>query len=76
MSSTQRTKGTTVIVNNLFYNLPVRRNLFKPSLQSDKIKQTIIQLSLLKTNISFSLFDRQKNSIVFKRSKVFFFIFI
>lgn len=74
-----RTKGTTIEVKSLFYNVPVRKK-FQKSLSyiNSEIIKTCINLSLSKPNIGFSLilndkkvfsthFNDEKKEISFKK---------
>ena len=62
--------GTTVIVENLFYNTPARKKFLK-SLQSEKklIRETIYSLALSRPEISFRYsFDGTATSVISKTS--------
>ena len=62
--------GTTVIVENLFYNTPARKKFLK-SLQSEKklIRETIYSLALSRPEISFRYsFDGTAPSVISKTS--------
>jgi len=74
-----RTKGTTIEVKSLFYNVPVRKK-FQKSLSyiNSEIIKTIINLALSKPNIGFSLilngktifssaFNKEKKEKSFKK---------
>lgn len=59
--------GTTIIVKNLFHNIPVRRNfLKKDSLEYSAIEDIIYKLAIGNKNISFKLIKDGK--LVFKTS--------
>ncbi|MCG8571249.1 MAG: DNA mismatch repair endonuclease MutL [Spirochaetes bacterium] len=54
-------KGTKVIVEDVFYNIPVRKKFIKSSTsERNLIKKTIIAKSLAYTNIRFSFFQDNK----------------
>lgn len=59
--------GTTIIVKNLFYNIPVRRKfLKKDSTEYSAIEDIIYKLAIGNKNISFKLI--KDNKMVFKTS--------
>ncbi len=62
VSEVARTKGTTIEVKSLFYNVPVRKKFQKgPSYINSEIIKTVTNLSLSKPNIGFSLILNGKN---------------
>ena len=55
------TQGTTIIVKDLFYNVPVRAKFLKSdNSEFQKIKKTFIRLALSNLNISFKLIHNGK----------------
>ncbi len=59
-----RERGTTIIIRNLFFNVPARRKFLKSDyIEGDKIKRTIIDLAIVYPEISFSLFHDQTLTI-------------
>lgn len=54
-------KGTTIIVENLFYNTPVRfKHLSTPKYELSLINNFIKQMSLIYPNIKFKLYNDEK----------------
>uniref|UniRef100_A0A2K6S9Y6 MutL homolog 3 n=1 Tax=Saimiri boliviensis boliviensis TaxID=39432 RepID=A0A2K6S9Y6_SAIBB len=66
---TRPSAGTTVIVYNLFYQLPVRRKCMDPRLEFEKVRQRIEALSLMHPSISFSLRNDVSGSMVLQLPK-------
>ncbi|CCQ93091.1 DNA mismatch repair protein MutL [[Clostridium] ultunense Esp] len=61
-------KGTTIIVRDLFYNLPVRENFLKSdTVEANNISDTIYRLALGNNGISFKYI--KDNKVVFNISK-------
>lgn len=56
-----RSHGTTIIVDELFYNLPVRQKFLKTNeTESSSIWQTFLSLALVNKQISFKFFEDEK----------------
>ncbi len=56
--------GTTIVIKNLFNNIPARKKFLKSSFyETKKIKETIISKAIPFPNISFRFFD-EKNDIL------------
>lgn len=52
-----RERGTTVTVQNLFFNLPARKKFLKTTYtEAEKIRRTVIGLAIAYPEVSFSLF--------------------
>lgn len=66
---TRPSAGTTVIIYNLFYQLPVRRKCMDPRLEFEKVRQRIEALSLMQPSISFSLRNDMTGSMVLQLPK-------
>ncbi|XP_064342189.1 DNA mismatch repair protein Mlh3 isoform X3 [Camelus dromedarius] len=66
---TRPSAGTTVIVHNLFNQLPVRRKCMDPRLEFEKVRQRIEALSLMHPSISFSLRNDVSGSMVLQLPK-------
>ncbi|TRZ02457.1 hypothetical protein DNTS_030284 [Danionella cerebrum] len=47
--------GTTVLVYNLFHNMPVRRRRLDPVLESERIRQRVEAISLMHPSVSFTV---------------------
>ena len=61
-------KGTTMIVRDLFYNLPVRKNFLKSSLvESNQIVDIVYKIALGNIDVSFKLI--RDNKVVLKTSR-------
>ena len=61
-------KGTTMIVRDLFYNLPVRKNFLKSSLvESNQIVDIVYKIALGNMDVSFKLI--RDNKVVLKTSR-------
>ncbi|KAJ8309576.1 hypothetical protein KUTeg_014450 [Tegillarca granosa] len=59
--------GTTVTVHDLFYNLPVRRNVINANLEVENIKKRLEAIALIKPGISVTL--RNDKSLILKKQK-------
>ncbi|MCO5589417.1 hypothetical protein L7F22_043384 [Adiantum nelumboides] len=63
----QRAPGTTVVLRDLFYNLPVRRKVFQSSSRKllQGVKDRALRLALIHPDVSFRVLDidRQENLI-------------
>jgi len=56
--------GTSISVNNLFFNVPARQKFLKsPQRESAMITDIVTRLALAHNNISFKLFNSDKNLI-------------
>eukprot|EP00250_Pteridium_aquilinum_P024621 c29344_g1_i1 orf=128-2314(+) len=66
----QRVPGTTVVLRELFYNLPVRRKVIQSSPRKvlQGVKDRTVRLALIHPGVSFTVFDleRQENVICTK----------
>ena len=61
-------KGTTMIVKDLFYNVPVRRKFLKSDLiESNQISDIVYKIALGNLNISFKFI--KDNKVILKTSK-------
>ena len=61
-------KGTTIIVNSIFYNMPVRENfLMSDNVESNHISDVIYKLALGNPGVAFTYI--RDNRIIFKTSK-------
>ena len=58
--------GTTLLVENLFYNLPVRRKSTKPASEISKIRECIHRLSVLHHNVRWLLYDTNNHKELLK----------
>ncbi len=59
-----REKGTTITVNDLFYNTPVRKKfLSSSSAEAHRVVQMITRLALVNTHVSFRLFNNGKQTV-------------
>lgn len=47
--------GTTVVVCNFFYNMPVRRKRLHPALEAERIRHRVEAISLMQPEVSFTL---------------------
>lgn len=60
----QISKGTSITVKNIFYNLPARRKFLKSNqIELRKIMDEVNRLSLAHPNIRFILFHKRNNKI-------------
>ncbi|CAL0314267.1 unnamed protein product [Lupinus luteus] len=59
--------GTTVVVRDLFYNQPVRRNCIQssPNKVLQSIKKHVMHLALVRPNISFKVVDIERENELF-----------
>ncbi len=59
--------GTTIIIENLFYNIPARKKFLKSkSAELRKIREVFLKTALAKPDISFSLSIEEKRVITLK----------
>ena len=62
-----RTKGTTVIVQDLFYATPARLKFLKSdTTESEACNQTLNRIALAFRNISFTLYDKGKKKFTYE----------
>lgn len=61
--------GTTIIIEDLLFNLPVRRNRIKINYDLEQIKKYIESLSIIHPNVSFSLRNDITGVIIFQTKK-------
>ncbi|MGH0180167.1 UNVERIFIED_CONTAM: hypothetical protein FKN15_003948 [Acipenser sinensis] len=67
--TTRPSSGTTVVICNLFYNLPVRRKSMNSILECERIRQRIEAISLMHPSVSFTLKNDSTGSMVVQLSK-------
>uniref|UniRef100_A0A3P8XPR2 DNA mismatch repair protein Mlh3 n=1 Tax=Esox lucius TaxID=8010 RepID=A0A3P8XPR2_ESOLU len=67
--NTRPSAGTTVIVCNFFYNMPVRRKRMDSVLEFERIKQRFEAISLMHPTVSFTLKDDCTGTMVMQLSK-------
>lgn len=61
-----RTKGTTVMVRDLFYATPARLKFLKSDTsESEACRQTLKRMALSFKNVSFSLYDNDKKKLLY-----------
>ena len=69
MFSSPGHRGTDVIVENLFHNVPARKRFLKNSTTEFKHCRSIFtQLSLVYPQVEFSLFHQGKEIVVLRKS--------
>lgn len=62
-----RTKGTTVIVQDLFYATPARLKFLKSdTTESEACNQTLNRIALAFKNVSFTLYDKGKKKFTYE----------
>ncbi len=62
-----RTRGTTVMVKDLFYATPARLKFLKSdTTENDVCQQTLKRIALSFQNISFSLYDKDRKKFLYK----------
>lgn len=63
-------KGTTIIVKDLFYNIPVRKKFLRSlSTEFSKIYNTFLEFVLLNPEIKFQFISEKKNEIFSRTSR-------
>ncbi|XP_058847803.1 DNA mismatch repair protein Mlh3-like isoform X2 [Acipenser ruthenus] len=67
--TTRPSSGTTVVICNLFYNLPVRRKNMNSILECERIRQRIEAISLMHPSVSFTLKNDSTGSMIVQLSK-------
>lgn len=66
--STAANEGTTIIINDIFYNVPARRKFLKTiRTETAHVIQTFIEISLANEGVAFKLFNNDK--LVYSFSK-------
>ncbi|GLV35560.1 Mlh1 [Carabus blaptoides fortunei] len=68
-TSERASKGTTVLIEDFMYNLPVRKTHMKINNCIEEIKNEIESISLIHPNISFSLRHDPSGEIIFQTYK-------
>ncbi|XP_026867735.2 DNA mismatch repair protein Mlh3 isoform X2 [Electrophorus electricus] len=53
--TTRPSAGTTVLVSNFFYNMPVRRKRMDAMLETERIRQRVEAISLMHPSVSFTV---------------------
>lgn len=62
IKQTTSSKGTTITIEDLFYNVPVRKKFLKSkSFEYSKLYETFLAIVLLNPNISFKFISEKKN---------------
>ncbi|KAJ8308557.1 hypothetical protein KUTeg_013431 [Tegillarca granosa] len=61
--------GTTVTVHDLFYNLPVRRNVINANLEVENIKKRLEAIALIKPGISVTLRNDVSGNVILQTQK-------
>ena len=59
-------QGTSVVISDLFYQMPVRKKCLNLVLELEMCYQKCIELSLMHHHISFTLIDGESNTIILK----------
>ncbi|XP_028848391.1 DNA mismatch repair protein Mlh3-like isoform X1 [Denticeps clupeoides] len=67
--TTRPSAGTTVVVCNIFHNMPVRRKRLDPVLELDRIRQRVEAVSLLHPSVSFTVKKECAGSMLVQLSK-------
>ncbi|KAJ7988638.1 hypothetical protein DPEC_G00311290 [Dallia pectoralis] len=67
--NTRPSAGTTVIICNLFYNMPVRRKRMDSMLEFERVRQRLEAVSLMHPSVSFSLKNDCTGTMVMQLSK-------
>lgn len=55
--NSRQNSGTTIIVRDIFYNVPVRRKAMRAGIELNKMKDLIRKMAMLHFRVSFDLFD-------------------
>jgi len=66
VSADRDSHGTTIFVQDLFYNLPVRRKASKGNNELLKVREFVQRMSILHYGISWVCVDTSCNRILFK----------
>ena len=53
----QKNEGTTILVQEIFYNIPVRRKATKSATEISRIKELVGRLSVVNYSVSFVVYD-------------------
>ncbi|CAB1335190.1 unnamed protein product [Coregonus sp. 'balchen'] len=67
--TTRPSAGTTVVICNLFHNMPVRRNRMDSVLEFERIRQRVEAISLMQPSVSFTLKNDCTGTMVVQLSK-------
>lgn len=62
--SSRGPQGTTVTVNDIFHNIPVRRKCIRPSSELPRVKEIVRKMAVLHYRVSFVLYDHGGRKIV------------
>ncbi|XP_072156796.1 uncharacterized protein [Bemisia tabaci] len=63
------THGTTIIIEGLFYNQPIRQKLICPSIELNRVKRQISSISVVHPHVSFSLRDNHSGALALQLKK-------
>jgi len=70
VSKSQLSKGTIVSVNNLFYNVPVRKKFLKSNASEfSKLYTTFLEFVLLNPDLRFQFLSEKKNEVYAKTTR-------
>ncbi|XP_067003449.2 DNA mismatch repair protein Mlh3 [Anabrus simplex] len=61
--------GTTVTVQDFMYNMPVRRKRICEAIDLEEIRSHIMSIALMHPQVSFSLRDNSKGTVMFEKHK-------